>query len=151
MSTYKNQKIDIYKFETVWARVKKNTDISTQVELAETVGVKQGAVSARKTQDIWPEEWAYRIAKKYNFLTEWILTGKGQKRLEIEGNEPLILKNRILQQADEWLTEVLDDEPWREVWFRGSFEDAFPAYKTWLTKKAEQEQDNQNQFDQKAA
>ncbi len=107
----------------------------TQEELVSIVGVKQSAVYARKKQGVWPEEWACRIGERYNLLTKWILTGKGIKTLRAGQESKHNINNEILSNADIWLSELLQNEPWRKEWFRGTFEDAFPAYKTWLMKK----------------
>ena len=77
--------------------------------------------------------------------TEWILTGKGPKKLqpEIIRTKP---ENEILQLLDEWLEEITNLDPGRKEWFRYQVEDTFPTFKEWLKQKEseEQEEDDTN-------
>ncbi len=143
MSSDKYKKIDTHSFESVWSRVVESTDIKYQSDLAEVVGVKQGAVSSRKTQDIWPEEWAYRIGKKYDLLTEWILTGKGPRRIsDIQKNDKYEFET--LNDLNQWLSEVVVKEPYRREWFKASIEDTFPMFKEWKKRREEKEDEDCN-------
>lgn len=142
--------IDIYSYEEVWSRVISSTDIKNQTELANIVGVKQGAVSSRKKNDVWPEEWAYRIGKRYNLLTEWILTGVGPKSVADIASGPQY-KFPILSDVDEWLSEIVVNEPHRRDWFKGNLEDAFPMFKEWKKRKEEQKGETDITTDKKIA
>ena len=138
MSTIEYELCDIFSFEEVWLRVLENTDIKNQKDLGKIVGVTQSAISLRKSKNTWPEEWACRIGRRYNLLTEWLLTGEGPKSLDE-------LKNtggynfQILKELDTWLTELVVKEPHRSDWFRGNLEDAFPMFKAWTKRKEEKE------------
>lgn len=134
MSRKKYQTANIFDFETVYKRVLESTDIKNQSDLALVVGVTQGAVSGWKSKKIWPEEWAFRIGQQYDFLTEWILTGKGPKRI----SEPIRLKRHrfeFLEDLEDWLTELVSKEPDREEWAKHCIYDALPALREWKKRK----------------
>ncbi len=98
-------------------------------------------MSNRKKNDIWPEEWAYRIGKRYNLLTEWILTGEGPKRLDdLQG--PQAYNFPILKNLDQRLTDLVVNEPYRRDWFKGNLEDVFPMFREWMKRREEQENRN---------
>jgi hypothetical protein len=121
----------------VWERVTRATDIKNQTELADIVGVKQGAVSSRKKNDIWPEEWAYRIGRRYNLLTEWILTGEGPKNIdEIKKDD---FSFPILSEINQWLRELVATEPYRKDWAVAVLQDALPLFKEWKQSKEQSE------------
>jgi hypothetical protein len=138
MSSKNNIAIPIFNFDQVWKRVKQETDINTQTELAKAVGVKQASVSGRKANNVWPEEWAVRIALKYSLLTEWLLTGNGPKRLE-ETQRKAKYEFQILNDLENWLNELVIGEPYRKEWFRGAIEDSFPMFREWKKRREKEE------------
>jgi hypothetical protein len=69
-------------FEEIWGRITSETEIKNLTELGRIVGSTQQYVSKKKKKDEFPVRWAYTVAKKYNLLTEWILTGEGPKSIE---------------------------------------------------------------------
>jgi len=138
MSSENNHQLNIFSFSAVWLRVTGETDIKNQNDLASVVGVSQGAVSGRKSNDIWPEEWAYRIGRKYNLLTEWILTGEGPKNLD-ESAKRKELEFPILKEIEDWLKTLVVNDSKRIDWFAVSFQDAFPMFKAWTKRKEDQE------------
>ena len=66
-------------FSEIWNRISCETDIKNYSQLAQLIGISQQSVSSAKRKNRFPINWAYNVAKKYNLLTEWILTGKGPK------------------------------------------------------------------------
>jgi hypothetical protein len=68
-------------FLSVWQRILEETDIKKLNELAEIVETTQPYISRKKKQDDFPVEWAYKVGRKYNLLTEWLLTGEGPKKI----------------------------------------------------------------------
>lgn len=135
MSTEKNKNIFIgAPFSDVWPRIQESTTIKYLKELGIVVGVTQQNVSARKQENLFPYGWAYLVGKKFNILTEWILTGEGPKRI----TEPIKLKrNRLdfLEDLEEWLSELIAKEPERAEWAKLCISDALPAFKEWKKKK----------------
>lgn len=113
-------------FESVWERVKAHTSLGTFVELAEFVGTTQPTVSKNKAKDIFPVEWAYKIAQEHKLFTDWLMTGKGPRSLA------------DLPQAkgpvEEWL-EDLRKEKGDTGWITIEMYTIFPEFKEWLEKK----------------
>ncbi len=114
-------------FSEIWERVRISTDIDSLTKLAKLIGITQPSVSDRKKRGIFPVEWAYIIAIKYNLSLDWLLTGESREGLSVQ-NEP---RNTYVMLIDAWLESMKDKDPRREEWFKCHFEDAFPAFKTW--------------------
>ena len=127
-------------FETIWKRIKNETEIKKFNDLAVLVGKTQQNISARKKQNFFPVEWAYLVAKEYNLSTEWIMTGKGPKKLA----NYTTFNNEFLALVDEWLTELIKKEPQRAEWFRCQFEDSFPGFKDWIKRRETQAEGEDN-------
>lgn len=106
-------------------------------DIAEFVGISHQYVSKKKKEDHFPVEWAFKIARKYRLLTEWIMTGEGPKRLE-DGNYTF----PILHELDQWLIELVVNEPDRRTWFSYAVQDAFPMFKQWKKRKEDQCRDD---------
>ena len=120
-------------FNSCWERVKGNTDLKTLEQLAEIAGTTQPNVSKKKNKGIFPADWAYLVGRKYGLLTEWIMTGEGPKKLsDIKRSNNF----DFLLEIDEWLAELVAEEPFREDWFRGVFIDSFKQFAEWRFKKA---------------
>lgn len=135
MSTEKNKNIFIgASFSDVWPRIQESTTIKYLKELGIIVGVTQQNVSARKQENLFPYGWAYLVGKKFNILTEWILTGEGPKRI----NEPIkLIRNRLdfLEDFEEWISELVSKEPDRAEWAKHCIYDALPAFREWKKRK----------------
>ncbi|SHO45281.1 helix-turn-helix domain-containing protein [Desulfopila aestuarii] len=135
MSTQKNNNPYVYAdFKEVWERIIQETDVKYLKDLGALVGVTQQNVSIRKQDNLFPVGWAYPVAKTFGLLTEWILTGEGPKRLSDLGTEKAY-NFPILEDVNQWLSEVVVKEPYRREWFRASLEDAFPMFKEWMKRK----------------
>lgn len=128
-------------FSDVWQRITKETDIKFHKDLGELVGVTQQNVSIRKKENLFPYGWAYPVAHKYHLLTEWILTGEGPKRLD-ELKSDKCYDFKILNELEEWLSELVVKEPYRKEWFLASIEDCFPMFKEWKKRKDEEENED---------
>ena len=137
-------------FIQIWKRICAETDIKKLNQLAELVGTTQQFVSRKKSKDEFSVEWAYKVAQKYNLLTEWIVTGKGPKRLT-DTQSGLHHNFQILNDVEEWLSEIVVNEPHRRDWFKGNLEDAFPMFKEWKKRKEEQESETDTSADKKIA
>lgn len=116
-------------FDEVWNRISIEIGVKSLRQLAVIIERKQPTISAAKAKGEFPPGWAYAVGKKYGILTEWIMTGTGPKRLE-----ELQEKNQqfeITKEINEWIKDMTQKEPFRKDWFRGAFEDSFPAFKEW--------------------
>ncbi|WP_456385300.1 helix-turn-helix domain-containing protein [Desulfolithobacter sp.] len=122
------------KFIDIWERIKKETELKTLTQLGKVVESTQQYVSRKKKANDFPIKWAYLVAKKYGLSTEWIMTGKGPKRLDQQPTRANY-ENNFLELVDEWLTELIRKQPRRAEWFRYQFEDSFPGFKEWLKQR----------------
>ena len=126
-------------FEKIWERIKNETKINNFTELAKVAKTTHQYVSRKKKANDFPIKWAYLVAKKYGLSTEWILTGKGPKRLDQQATRATY-ENEFLELVDEWLTDLTRKEPRRAEWFRYQFEDSFPGFKEWMKQREAQGQ-----------
>lgn len=67
-------------FEDCWERVRLATDLKKQNQLAEFLNINASNVSAAKTRDSFPADWALKISAHYSLNTDWIMTGKGSQK-----------------------------------------------------------------------
>lgn len=79
-------------FVSVWKRLKEELGIKNYSQLAEIIGVSASNVSKKKQKNEFPADWAFLVGKKYNLLTDWILTGIGPKGI-VETNGKKDLQN----------------------------------------------------------
>ena len=68
-------------FESCWKRIKNEFGVKNFVQLSEIIGQSTSNIAKKKKKNEFPVEWAYKVAKEFNVLTEWILTGIGPKTL----------------------------------------------------------------------
>lgn len=120
-------------FDEIFTRVKNETKIRNISELAEFLGTSQPYVSRRKSLNDFSVKWAYQIAIEYGLSTEWIMTGKGPKKL----GTTIYLSNEYLLLLEEWLNELKLNDPRKEYWFQCNIEEAFPGFKEWMRQKIE--------------
>lgn len=128
-------------FDEVMGRIKENTPVKNQEQLAEIAGITQAGISKARKRNEFSAEWAYKVGKKYNLTTEWIMTGQGQKR----PGENIERKYEILDEAEEWLNEEVRKNPDRKIWFEVELLDAFPKFMEWRRKRAE-EKDSEDEY-----
>jgi hypothetical protein len=121
-------------FLEIWKRICSETEIKKLNQLADLVDTTQQFISRKKSKNDFSVEWAYKVGRKYNLLTEWILTGEGPKRLNDQAPE-LNYKFPILNEVEQWLSEVVVNEPQRRDWFTVSLEDSFPMFREWRKKR----------------
>ncbi|MBU0730199.1 MAG: helix-turn-helix domain containing protein [Proteobacteria bacterium] len=119
-------------FTNIWNRIKKETDIRNMQDLASLVGSSQPTVSTKKKENIFPVEWAYKVGKKYNLLTEWIIEGKGPVRPNQMRSER---EYEIISDLEKWIQEYAQREPGAIAWFEVEFKRKFPEFDEWLKKR----------------
>jgi hypothetical protein len=115
-------------FSEIWERVRISTDIDSLTKLAKLLGITQPSVSDRKSKGIFPVEWAYVVARKYNLSLDWLLTGEHPKGEAVQ-DKPI---NAYVLLIDAWLESMTAKDARREEWFKCNFEDAFPSFKSWV-------------------
>ncbi len=77
-------------FEEIWKRVKENTDLETQKELADFLGVMPQFVTKKKRNNEFNAEWVFKIGDQYNLCPNWIITGQEKCISSSKFNESLI-------------------------------------------------------------
>lgn len=68
-------------FIDAFNRIRLETEIQTQEQLATFLGIKQASVSGAKKRGPFPRAWAEKVAKHYNLSYEWIMEGTEPKRV----------------------------------------------------------------------
>lgn len=117
-------------FEDIFQRICKEIGIKSIRQLADIIGRKQPTISAAKSKNVFSAEWAYIIAKKYDLLTEWIMTGKGPKSLN---SIDKIQEDLIFSEIKEWIGETSGKGS--SDWFENQFVRCFPDFLRWKEKK----------------
>ena len=69
---------------------------------------------------------------KYGLRIDWIFSGIAQKDV---ADQTVEYKLEVLNELDEWFTQLVVKEPYKREWFRASIEDAFPMFKEWMKRK----------------
>ena len=124
-------------FNDIWCRIKSSTEIRQLKELADAVGTIQSTVSRKRKEDQFPVEWAYLVAKKYSLSTDWIIEGKGPKKLTCltqKSNE-----NSYTAKLAEWMAEEEKEDVRRRGEIELQIERALPEFKEWLDAKKKPE------------
>ena len=117
-------------FEETLARIKAEVGIKTLSELAKIVGSSQQYVSKKSKESEFPVQWAYLVGKNYGLLTEWIMTGEGQKRIQEKD------RSAFLVELEEWGKEVSESDNLK--WLENQIENQFPDFKRWREEKTQQ-------------
>jgi hypothetical protein len=118
-------------FEESLKRIEEATGIKKLTELASVVGSSQQYVSKKSREGDFPAEWAFKVAKKYEISTDWILTGRIPE--EKRGQDEDIFFDDLKTWGKEMAgTENLD-------WMKRQIEAQFPAFKKWKEAKEESE------------
>ena len=122
-------------FISVWERIRIECKIKNMAQLAEILKTSQANMSKKKKINFFPPEWGFAIGQKYKLSTDWVMTGKGPKKLEGE------LHESYLVMLEQWLHEYTAPDPRKKVLFELTIEKEFPEFKEWLRKKAEENGD----------
>lgn len=70
------------------ARIHAAAGTRTQTELAGFLGIRQSSVSDAKRRSVIPAGWLLVLLQVRNTRPEWILTGKGPRYMDGDGEEP---------------------------------------------------------------
>ncbi|WP_432735072.1 LexA family transcriptional regulator [Maridesulfovibrio sp. FT414] len=74
-------------FESFFERLRDQTDISTQAQLARELGVGRAAVSLVKKKGAVPPRWILELSVRYNLDSTWLESGLGSPRPEVSAEE----------------------------------------------------------------
>ena len=67
-------------FDIFYKRVLKATDITTQMALAEALGVNRSAITQAKARDAVPQKWILALSRRYTLSPDWLEFGAGTAR-----------------------------------------------------------------------
>lgn len=71
-------------FNGILDRLKQAMGVSTDTALAKALGIKQGSISGAKKKGSIPARWIIGTAEVTGVHADWLLTGKGPMRPELE-------------------------------------------------------------------
>jgi len=66
-------------FHAAMTRIKDATGATTQVQLAEILGVRQPSISDAKRRGSIPADWLLKLLCLFGLWPDWVLTGQGPK------------------------------------------------------------------------
>jgi hypothetical protein len=112
-------------FEEILERIFKELRIKQLKELAEILGKKPNFLSRKKQENLFNAEWAFEIGEKYNLSTDWILTGKGEKRRGSGTEDPYAVK------LAEWMEIKNGEDDRAKGHIEITIEEALPEFKKW--------------------
>ena len=80
-------------FDEVWDRLRQTLGIKRQVQLAEMLGISSPSITDAKQRGLFPLNWAYILASKYNISLDFILLGRnaGSQKVTVDHNEDKLL------------------------------------------------------------
>lgn len=112
------------RFDEAFERIKKATDMRTQVEIAKLLDIRQSSISDAKRRQSIPDSWLIKLYQIYNLNPNWIIDGElpqflGEQRGgalqvrepgELYGRKPKYYQMPVCSMS---LPER-DQEPWIE-------------------------------------
>ena len=69
-------------FLDTFNRIRLETDLQTQDQLARFLGIRQSSVSGAKKRGQFPRAWAEKVSRHYHLRYEWIMDGREPKRID---------------------------------------------------------------------
>lgn len=88
-------------FDAFFRRVSESTDITTQMGLADALGVNRSAITQAKTRNAVPQKWILALSRRYALSPDWLEFGAGKTGqkpvLESRPVKPLILPDVSLE------------------------------------------------------
>lgn len=106
-------------FEHFFKRVVQAIDISTQAELARTLGIDPAAVTQAKARGV-PKAWALSLAAKFGINPEWLSTGQGP--MHSQSNAHIVMIPKVWAKACagggsfDVNADIIDELPFERSW-----------------------------------
>ena len=116
-----NQKEKHMKFEDFFQRVARVTEVRSQKQLAELLGVGPAAITLAKSRGV-PRSWSFEIASIFGLNPGWIKTGQGP--VYQSGREETFFVPKVSARAGagggsfDVLKDVVDEIPFPVAWIR---------------------------------
>jgi hypothetical protein len=117
------KKFEYDSFIMVCERLFDELSLKKDKQLIEILETSQPTFSRRKIEGIFPVEWAYLISIRYGLLTEWVLTGKGPKKI---GST---MTDQFFSDLEQWGKETGKSD--NLEWLKAQIEMTFPMFKVW--------------------
>lgn len=67
----------IIPFDPFFERLKKASDISSQIAMAEPLNINRSAITQAKNRNAVPSKWVLQLARRYNISPDWLEFGTG--------------------------------------------------------------------------
>ncbi len=98
-------------FQKFWERIKIATDIRTQGDLANSLGIRQATVSDAKKRNSVPAEWLIKLYWSHKLNPVWIADGicpmyAGQQECELSEEYMLTSKGRVYGRPKEPVVDI---------------------------------------------
>lgn len=119
----------------------------TLVQLANLIKISHGSLSGLENNKSKPSaETLANFCLHTEINIEWLLTGKGNRERKEKKQEIRDFRGQfeILNDVEEWLTEEVERNPNRKIWFELHLLDSFQAFKDWREEKKGTETHGEN-------
>ena len=109
------------KFDDFFQRVSEVTDVKSQKQLADLLGVGAAAITLSKSRGV-PKSWSFKIASIFGLNSSWIITGQGP--VYQSGREETFLVPKVSARACagsgsfDVQENVIDEIPFPVDWVR---------------------------------
>lgn len=94
-------------FDNFYARVLATTDISSQKELAQILGIDPAAITMAKNRKI-PKSWVFKLSHHFGINPDWLMSGRGETYTRHQNQTILIPKVTALACAGGGSFEVTE-------------------------------------------
>jgi len=150
MSNENNEKV--YQ-QNVLNIFKKLLGVKEDKRVAEIIGIIPEELANRKRRKTLTQTLFVEAVKRGMDLNLLFYPDEFEERKEekIKKTQKPAKKIAILNQINEWLDEIVSENPKKEIWFEVEFEDKFHAFKKWKEEKEEQEAERDNTSARKVA
>lgn len=95
-------------FNPIYVRLLSVQGLKNQSKIAESIEIKDQAITNYKSKNKWPIETLYKLAVRHNLSLDWLLTGEGPMKLEDSGNNYFVMEQQAAYAVDDpKVTELL--------------------------------------------
>lgn len=76
-------------WDAAYRRIQEALGVSTQMELAAALGVRQSSISDAKRRESIPADWQLALFEDHGLMPAWVRTGEGPMRVGEPGAIPM--------------------------------------------------------------
>ncbi len=77
-------------FDGFFSRLRAETPVVSQMDLARALDVNRSAVTQAKNRDAVPSKWVLALARRYQLSPDWLEFGSGSPRMSVESTRSLV-------------------------------------------------------------